>query len=238
MARVSYRDFESKSNPQFLVTPSRITASWSVTELVLLAPLVQHCVNRVSVLENNSNKSWFWQPKPGVSGWQLGDLWISRFRSLCTCCWWFESSQLMAIPAGLWSLLGVWQEEGFVSLRSAYRSGSTPLASNHRSGRFSRHCFTTAVSIGDRSFCGTCIVVLPSGKDHSTDWIVCWPQHKIGSVGGVYLCTVAWTRREICPIGQAKRSRRFMLFAQYDLHWRVLCWSMPQTLSSLFLLVR
>jgi hypothetical protein len=59
MARVSYRDFESKSNPQFLVTPSRITASWSVTELVLLAPLVQHCVNRVFVLENNSNKSWF-----------------------------------------------------------------------------------------------------------------------------------------------------------------------------------
>jgi hypothetical protein len=53
MARVSYRDFESKSNPQFLVTPSRITASWSVTELVLLAPLVQHCVNRVFVLEKN-----------------------------------------------------------------------------------------------------------------------------------------------------------------------------------------
>jgi hypothetical protein len=29
---------------------------------------------------------------------------------------------------------GAWQEEEFVSLRSAYRSGSTPFASSHRSG--------------------------------------------------------------------------------------------------------
>ena len=68
MARVSYRDFESKSNPQFLVTPSRITASWSVTELVLLAPLVQLRVTRVLYLRTTPINLGFDSPNQACPG--------------------------------------------------------------------------------------------------------------------------------------------------------------------------
>jgi hypothetical protein len=54
-------------------------------------------------------------------------------------------------------LSGTWarQAEEFVSLRSAYRSGSTPFASSHRSGPI----YWSVSADLDRSIYGTCIVV-------------------------------------------------------------------------------
>jgi hypothetical protein len=120
-------------------------------------------------------------------------------------------------------LSGTWarQAEEFVSLRSAYRSGSTPFASSHRSGPI---YWSVSADLGPLDLWNL-HRSLPSGKGQLRS--VCSISICLDSVFGVrqcvgrqrvagfHLCTVAPTRREMCPIGQAKRSRQH-LFPPHD----------------------